>query len=373
MNILVFNWQDIKNPQGGGAEVHFHEIFRRIAAQGHNVDLYCCSVSGMPGEEIIDGINVHREGSRNTFNYLVPKLYKKATKAKKYDIVIDDVNKIPFYTPLYVREPLLGISHHFFGKSIFEEAGLVSGSYVYLAEKLMPVLYNKTPFAVVSESTLYDFKDRGFDTTEYRVIKNAITQSEYPMEIGKKNAEFTITYFGRLKKYKSVQHLISAFSILNQEYDNLRLDIIGKGDYRDTLEKQAKDLGISEKTTFHGFVDEKKKIELLSNSHVVVNTSMKEGWGITNIEANACGTPVVVADVPGLRDSLDEGVSGLKYQYAHVEGLSNQIEKLITDNAYLKKLSQGALLWAATFDWDDSAKQMLDMIKSVINVNRPGL
>jgi glycosyltransferase involved in cell wall biosynthesis len=151
------------------------------------------------------------------------------------------------------------------------------------------------------------------------------------------------------------------------------LDIIGKGDYRDTLEKQAKDLGISEKTTFHGFVDEKKKIELLSNSHVVVNTSMKEGWGITNIEANACGTPVVVADVPGLRDSLDEGVSGLKYQYAHVEGLSNQIEKLITDNAYLKKLSQGALLWAATFDWDDSAKQMLDMIKSVINVNRPGL
>ena len=118
-NILVINWQDIKNPLGGGAEVHLHEIFKRIAAMGHQVTLLCCKYPGLPDEDILDGINIFRRGNRNFFNYAVPFQYWKLKKKYQFDIVIDDINKIPFYTPHFVKEPVIGIIHHLFGSSIF--------------------------------------------------------------------------------------------------------------------------------------------------------------------------------------------------------------------------------------------------------------
>ena len=119
MKILIINWQDIKNPFGGGAEVHMHEIFRLVAAAGHDVTIFSCMFDGAADFEDIDGIKIIRKGSRNLFNFVVKKMYKKQFRHENYDIIIDDINKIPFYTPRYVKEPLLAISHHFFGKSIF--------------------------------------------------------------------------------------------------------------------------------------------------------------------------------------------------------------------------------------------------------------
>ena len=89
--ILVINWQDIRNPLGGGAEVHFHEIFKRIAQRGHQVTLLCCGFNDLPDEEIVDGIHVIRRGNRYCFNYLVPVLYRKYSRQTKFDIVVDGV------------------------------------------------------------------------------------------------------------------------------------------------------------------------------------------------------------------------------------------------------------------------------------------
>lgn len=370
MKILVINWQDIKNPFGGGAEVHFHEIFKRIAAMGHEVTLFCCEIVGQPKNEIIDGIKIIRQGSRNTFNFTVPSMYKKKFSKEKYDIIIDDINKIPFYTPLYVKEPLLALSHHFFGSSIFREAGIISGLYVNIAEYLMKFIYFKTPFVVVSQSTLDDFISRGYDKNNFSIIHNAISHSEYPMEISAKNEVFTITYFGRLKKYKSVDHLIRTFQKVNKLEPNTRLEIIGKGDYRPELEKLALELNISDKVTFHGFVDNHTKNQLLAKSHIVVNTSLKEGWGITNIEANACGTPVLSANVPGLKDSVKDNVSGMLYEYGNIKEMTEKIYNLISNKSLLNRLEEGALSWAKEFSWDKSAEQMINKIFEIVKKNK---
>lgn len=370
MKILVINWQDIKNPFGGGAEVHFHEIFKRIVAMGHQVTLFCCEIEGEPTSEIIDGINIIRKGKRNTFNFIVPSEYKKYFSKQNYDIIIDDINKIPFYTPLYVKEPLLALSHHFFGKSIFNETGLISGLYVNIAEYLMKFIYFKTEFVVVSQSTLDEFIDRGYDKNNFSIIHNAISHSEYPMKICPKNKNFTITYFGRLKKYKSVSHLFYAFQKIHKLHPNTQLDIIGKGDYRPNLEQLAKDLKISDNVTFHGFVDSETKNDLLAKSHLVVNTSMKEGWGITNIEANACGTPVLSANVPGLKDSVKENLSGLLYEYGNINDLTNKIDNIISDKSLLHKLENGSIEWAKQFSWDESAKKMLNKIFEIIKKSK---
>ncbi|MEX0602980.1 MAG: glycosyltransferase family 4 protein, partial [Bacteroidota bacterium] len=136
MKILLFNWQDIRHPNAGGAEVHLHEIFRRLAARGHHVTLFCSSFPGALPEETLDGIRIIRQGSRNVFNLVVPPRYRSQFRHEGFDVVVDDINKIPFYTPFFVREPLVGILHHLFGKSIFLEAPVPAAVYVAAAEYL---------------------------------------------------------------------------------------------------------------------------------------------------------------------------------------------------------------------------------------------
>jgi glycosyltransferase involved in cell wall biosynthesis len=366
MKILVINWQDIKNPMGGGAEVHLHEIFSRVAGKGHDVTLFSCEVPGLPNEEIIDGIKVIRKGPRSSFNFYVKPEYKKRFSKENYDIVIDDINKIPFYTPKYVKEPLLAISHHFFGKSIFREANPIAGLYVFIAEYFVNSVYKNTPFAVVSESTLTEFIERKFNKKNFSIIPNAINQDAFPMKVGEKRQIPSFSYFGRLKKYKSVDHLLNAFAIAKKEIGDMRLDILGKGDFRDELEKLSKRLNIEDVTTFHGFVSEEDKARLLSESWGMVNTSMKEGWGITNIEANACGTPVISANVPGLRDSVKNGQSGLLYEYGNIKELAEILIKITKDKALRSQLSTGAVDWAREFSWDSSADMMIKKCEEVI-------
>lgn len=370
INILVINWQCIKNPFGGGAEVHLHEIFKRIACKGHSVTLLCCEVENEPKDEVLDDIKIIRRGSRNTFNFGVKREYLKLIKSFDYDIVIDDVNKIPFYTPRYVREPILGISHHFFGTSIFKEASLLAGLYVYIAEYLMKFVYKTTPFVVVSESTLDEFKAKGFDTSNYEIIYNAIAQEDYPMAVGDKYEYPTITFFGRLKKYKSIDDLIKAFKLVLEKFPATRLEILGRGDYEPQLKELCSKLEIEDNVKFYGFISDEDKIKLLSKTHLVVNTSLKEGWGITNIEANACGTPVISANSPGLRDSVKSGLSGELYEYGNINQLSEILIKYLSNKKILDEVSYGAVEWAKEFSWDNSADKMIKKIEKVILENQ---
>lgn len=366
MKILVINWQDIKNPFGGGAEVHFHEIFKRIVALGHDVTLFCCEVENRPNEEIIDGIKIIRYGKRNTFNFGVKSYYLTHFKNQDFDIVIDDVNKIPFYTPKFVEKPLMGISHHFFGTSIFREVNPIAGLYVYISEKMMKSVYKNTPFAVVSESTLNEFKNMGYDTSNYRIIYNAIDTNQFSFEVGQKESIPTITYFGRLKKYKSINQLLKAYNLIVNQIPKSQIYIIGRGDYENNLRKLAKKLKIEDRVKFWGFVDEKTKIKLLSKSHLVVNTSVKEGWGITNIETNACGTPVISANSPGLRDSVKVGQSGFLYEYGNIDELANLMLSVVQNEDLRHTLSTGAIKWAKNFSWDKSATEMIYLMENVI-------
>lgn len=368
MNILLFNWQCIRNPLGGGAEVHMHEIFRRIVDMDNKVTLYCCTHPGLPSDETIDGITIHRRGKREFFNFLVPKIYS-SVKNDGYDIVVDDINKIPFYTPYFVKKhPILAISHHFFGKSILKQAGLIGSCYVLLAEKIVDFVYKNTPFSVVSQSTLDEFIARGFNPNNFTIIHNAYDKEKFSINHNTTLPnKYRIAYFGRLKKYKSVDHLFIAFAEFNKKYPNSQLEIIGRGDFHDYLQTLAESLGIADKTIFYGFVSDDEKVRILSEVDLVVNTSAKEGWGITNIEANAVGTPVVSADVPGLRDSVNNGHSGLLYQYGNIDDLRNKIELALTDEELKKELRKGAIEWALSFSWDTSAKKMMELIQNIVS------
>lgn len=371
MRLLVLNWQDRTHPQAGGAEVHLHEIFSRMVERGHEVTLYCCAYPGAAETEVLDGITVIRHGSRATFNWTVRGAYKKRFANERFDIVIDDINKIPFFTPRFVKRPLLAIVHHFFGTSIFHEAGRLAGLYVKYFEDKIGRAYRNTPICVVSDSTRKECIERGIPAANLTVIHNAIDHTHFPMKVGEKDARPTIAYFGRLKRYKSVDHLLRAVAMVIKTIPTVQVHILGTGDGRDELERLVSMLGLQDHVRFFGFVTDAQKVELLSQAHVVVNTSIKEGWGITNIEANACGTPVISADVPGLRDSVRDGESGLLYPYGNIDILAAHIVRVLVDRPERERLSAGALRWASTFTWERSSREMQDLCERVIAHYRP--
>lgn len=365
--ILVINWQDIRNPLGGGAEVHFHEIFKRIAQQGHQITLLCCGYKNLPEEEIIDGIHVIRRGKRNFFNFIVPSLYKKYSREFQFDVVIDDLNKIPFFTPLFVKEPLIGIIHHLFGSSIFIELSIPVALYVTLAEKLVPKIYRNIPMAVVSNSTKQELIIKGFSEPDIHLVYNAVDRSAYQYYPEKKSPYPLVGYLGRIKKYKSVNHLILAFSKVIQKISDARLLIVGDGDYLPELKKLVSQLKLEQVVTFAGATSHEQKIDYLNQMWLAVNPSPKEGWGLTVIESNCCGIPVIAADSPGLRDSVVAGETGLLYPYANHDRLAELIIELIQNDKLRKSLAKKCINWAHQFNWENSATNMLNLIEKVLS------
>jgi glycosyltransferase involved in cell wall biosynthesis len=371
MKILVLNWQDIRNPLAGGAEVHLHEVFSRIVKMGHDVTLYCSHFPGAQHAETMNGIRVIREGGRYLFNYRVFFKYLTRFRNETYDIVVDDMNKIPFFTPLYVRQPLYIITHHLFKKSIFLEVPWPLAMYVYLMEKagfgLCKALH--IPFIVGSPSTKQELVEIGVPQGDVEVINYCVDHVVHRHDETQRSRTPLIGYFGRLKKYKSVEQLLHAFANITSRVPDLQLVIVGEGDNRAALESLTQQLGITRAVTFTGFVSEEEKVRWLQRVWFAVNTSSKEGWGLTVIEANACGTTVLAANVPGLRDAIKDGETGLLYEFGNIDLLGQKILLLLQDVPLRTRLAQASFRWASTFDWDVAAQRTLELLRRRANVS----
>ncbi len=370
MKILALNWQDLKNPLSGGAEVHLEELLRRLSSMGHEVTLFCSNYAGGLPEETIEGVKIIRRGSRFDFNFMAPFHLRRLVKAEKFDILLEDINKIPFYTPLYLNIPTLVVIPHLFATTVFQEINFILGSYIYCAERPMATVYRRQKFNVISESTADDLKERGIPEKNITVVHCGIDNSMYNHDPALKKYETpTIIYLGRLKKYKCVQHLISSLKIIRQTVADARLMVVGAGDYLDDLKKHADTLGLKDCVEFTGFVTSEDKVERLRRAHVCVCPSTKEGWGLTNIEANACGTAVIAANVAGLKDSVRDNESGFLYPHGDIDALASKIKTVLTDNTERERIENGALAWSKQFSWDLAAVAFMKNIEETLSNN----
>lgn len=367
MRILAVNWQDLTNPNAGGAEVHLEEILKRVVGWGHEVTLACSAYPDCKERETIDGIEICRDGSRSTFNWSAPKFVRGLLAEKQYDLIVEDVNKLPFFLPRKTDLPHLVVIPHLFGKAIYQETNFLVATYVYLAEKPIPRVYRNSRFLVISDSTKNDLIHRGIGADRISVAECGVDHGFYTPDAGtEKFTQPTILYLGRVKRYKSVQHILQALPLVREQIPNARLVVVGTGDYLDQLKGMTRSMKLEESIEFPGFVTHEEKRDYLRKAHVVVYPSPKEGWGITNIEANACGTPTVAADVPGLRDSVEVGVSGLLYDYGNIRGLADEVLKVLSDKSLAEKLSAGALEWAARFTWETCAKDSFAAMEETV-------
>lgn len=364
MRILVLNWQDCRNPQAGGAELHLQEIFSRIVARGHTVDLLCSSWPAASQREVLDGIDVHRVGTRHTYPFLAHHYYRDNLARNDYDVVIEDLNKVPLYTPLWGTRKLVALVHHLFGATVFREAPAPLAAAVWLSERPLGVLYRKVPFQAVSRSTADDLVDRGIPRGSIRVIYNGVDSGRLTPDASERSEDPLFVYLGRLKKYKRVDIVIRAFADLN--VPNATLEIAGTGDYRASLERLVKSLGLGSNVKFLGFIPEGEKVHLLRRAWASTLASPKEGWGISNLEAAACGTPVIAANSPGIRESVIDGETGFLVPPDDPQEMTAAMRGLVQSPDLVNVLGAAGRRFAATFTWDRAANETLAHLEGVV-------
>ncbi len=372
MRILVVNWRDIAHPWAGGGEVNIHEQAKRWVQQGHQLTMLCGGYPirhrGAPRDLMVDGVRIIRRGGRFTV-YLRAAMYYLRHLRGQFDVVIDVANGIPMLTPLYCRAPKVLLFHHVHLKQWFVELPWPLAVIGWFIERfVVHALYSGVRTVAISDSTREELKHVGFDPAQVDVVRPGLDHRLYGINSVQPDPTHLV-YLGRLRHYKRLDTLIRLTRDLAPEFPNIHLDMIGAGEDGSDLEELARKEGVDERVTFHGYVSDEKKVKLLQEGWVFVMPSLNEGWGISVLEANACGLPAVAFDVPGLNESIRDGETGLLGK--DYDDLRAKVRTLLVDHQLHRRLAEEALRWSAQFDWATSAQKMLTVMESVYASPQP--
>ncbi|MBU0648131.1 glycosyltransferase [Patescibacteria group bacterium] len=367
MKILILSWRDIKHPWRGGSEVYLHELAKKFVKSGHEVTYFCSAHQGgsLPSENI-DGINIVRRGNRGTV-YIWAFLYYLTKFRHKFDIVIDQHNGIPFFSPIYISSiPVVCLSHHIHLWQWFKEIYFPFNYIGYFLEKhLFAFCYKYNQFIAVSQSTKQDMIDLlGINTNQISIIHNAV--APYFQKTAPKTKHPSLIYVGRLKKYKRIDYLIRSLLRLIYKYPQLKLHIVGTGEEQKPLNDLVIRLGLVRHVEFHGYVSEELKVNLLSSSWLFVTPSSHEGWGLSVLEAAACGTTAVGSNIPGLRDCIQDQRTGLLFQPESIYDLSMCVDQILSNTGLRYKLEKEAVLHSINYKWSASARKFIRLLDKTV-------
>jgi glycosyltransferase involved in cell wall biosynthesis len=298
VRVLIFNWKDLTHPAAGGAEVFTEQVARSLVSRGHAVTLFAAAVAGRPSEEVVEGVRIIRSGGRLGV-YRAARRFWSKTPPDAYDVVVDEINTRPFMTPRWIRgTPVVALIHQLAREIWFYETPFpVSLLGRYVLEPWWLRAYRDVPALTVSKSSA-DSLARHHRWRRVTVLPEGGDPHSVPS--APKEASPTVVFLGRLVAMKQPEHAVEAFRLLKQEIPSAQLWVIGDGPLFEGLRGSA-----PEGVVFLGRLDRAELLQRLGQAHVLVATSVREGWGLSVSEAAACGTPSIGYAVPGLLDSVD--------------------------------------------------------------------
>ena len=359
MHLVAVNWRDIRNPEAGGAEIHLHEILSRMVKRGHRATLFATGFPDGADEEVVDGVRVIRRGQWWNANFVLPRAMRSFLRTERADLIVEDINKIPFLTPRYTRTPVLAVVPHLFGATVFQETNPLFALYVMAWEAFIPRVYRRCRFAVISQSTHDDLVGRGIPAEHIDIVLCGLDHALFRRVPGiERDARPTLVHFGRMRRYKAIDVVIRALAVVRRTLPDAQLYIIGDGPDRVRLKRITEKLGLAGSVHFAGRMSGEVMVKVLNRCHVFLNASPKEGWGLTVVEANACGVPVVGSDRPGLRDSIQDGVTGFLAPYGDVDAFARRTLELLTDRDLHARMSAAGEAWAQSLTWERTADEM---------------
>ncbi len=365
MKILWLTWKDRKNPASGGAEVVNEELAKRLVADGHEVIFLVGGFEGSKQEEIKDGFKIIRVGGKWSVYLKAYQHYKKYL-SEWSDLVIDEVNTIPFFAKFYAKQKNVLFVHQPCREIWFYQMFFPLNVIGYILEPIYLWLLNDRKVITVSESTKKDLIKYGFKRENISIISEGIELEPISnLETVNKFEKPTILSLGTIRSMKRTDQILKAFEILKKDIPEAKLIIAGKkeGMYGDGFIEDIEKSVYKSSIRYIGSVSKEEKVELLKKAHILAVTSIKEGWGLVVTEANSQGTPAVVYNVDGLRDSVFDNETGLICDQNTPENLAVKLGQILEDKTLYKKLQKNGLEWSKKIDFDESYKQFLNIIK----------
>jgi glycosyltransferase involved in cell wall biosynthesis len=350
LRVLILNWRDLRHPKAGGAEVLTHEHARRLVARGHEVTLISGAAAGIPSDEVIDGVHVVRRGGAVTTRWHAVRWYREQRRrGRRFDVVVEEINTLPYFAGRFASAPAVLWMHQLAREVWWYEAPKLLAPIGYLLESFYLRLSRNCPALVLSDSTRGDLLALGFAPDRVVVVPPGIG-SEPPATATTEPG--LLVYVGRLAPSKRVPDLIRMLALVHERGVDARLVVVGRGsaaERRRVLEL-ARRLGVADRFDLAGYLDPDAKRALLARASLLVMASAREGWGLVVTEANAVGTPAVVYDRPGLRDSTANEQTGLLAQPTPA-ALADAVVRALTEPGLYERLSSGALAWSRQFTW----------------------
>lgn len=372
MRILLLNWKDIHHPAAGGAEVIVFELARRMVRDGHQVTVFTQYFPQAPRKEIIDGVTVIRRGSTLSV-YIHAFLYYWALRIKP-DVVVDMVNTLPWQTPFYVpADQRAAYVNQLAQEVFFHHLPWPLSRLAYLTERFLYIPYRRTPVICYSASTKDDLVRIGIPSRLIHTFPLGLDHLRY-VPGKQKSADPLFLCLARLVKMKRVDVCIEALALVVKRYPNASLVVSGRGPEEEALRLLTASLHLEKHVTFMSPGDDRltgqthtaRKIAYLQQAWALLLPSVKEGWGMVVTEAAACGTPSIVSNVSGLRDSVVHQQTGLiGSSYPSEQEMADMMMALIENPQLRARLSAGAREWSLGFDWETSYQKFGEILAAL--------
>lgn len=363
MNIVWFSWKDRSHPLAGGAETVSGEIMDRLARDGHSVKLITSFYPGALEKQIISGTETIRSGGRYSV-YFRARHYFKQNLSDWADIVIDEMNTMPFATAFYSNSRNILLTYQLARRVWFYQMTFPFSIIGYLVEPLyLRVLARKYATVLTeSESTKQDLKKYGFHRNVH-IFR--VGMSLEPVTVLSKKADMrTVLSLGAIRPMKRTLHAIKAFEVARDNDTNLHMIIAGdtNSDYAHRVLSYIKESRHSEAIDVRGRVSNDERLKLMRQASVILVTSVKEGWGLIVTEANSQGTPAIVYDTDGLRDSVRDHITGLIVPNGDFASMGAAISSLLKDPATYEALQESAWQWSKEFTFENSYRDFIKMV-----------
>lgn len=351
LRVLLLNWRDAGHPEGGGAENVLERMGAGLREAGHHVEVRCARYPGAPARQVVDGVHFVRRGGR--FTVYLHAAVALARQRRRWDVVVDVQNGMPFWSPLFTRAPVVNMTHHLHReqwKVIFGPAfGRVGW---WLESRVAPRVYRRCRYVTVSQATRLDLARLGIGPTRVSVVYSGIDAPVLPMDADAwpRDPAPRLVVLGRLVPHKRVEVALRALAELRGRWPSMTLTVVGQGYWEAALRAEAERLGVADAVCFTGHVDDVTKHRLLAEAWLHLMPSVKEGWGLVVVESAAHGTPTVAfASAGGPRESVVHGDTGLLVEDG--AGFVEAVRTLLADDALRARMGQAARAYAARFSW----------------------
>lgn len=355
----MLNWRCPSNPAAGGAERVSLAYLAALVRRGHEVFWFANHYPGALPHEEFERIHIVRGGGKVTSILRAIQWYR---RQPRFDLVIDQHHGISWFAPwwcgtncvAYIHEVLGPIWHVFY-------PGL-SGKIGRWQERWTHWLYRNVPFWVPSESTRRALQAHG--VREIHVFLNGCdTRPLAELPAKPLVPPIRLVAVSRLAPNKRVDHALHTLRILLAQGIPATLTIVGGGDVESDLRQLARALGLEAQTVFTGPLPEDQKNAVLREAHVLLHASVREGWGLNVVEANAMGTPAVVYPVAGLVDSTIHGKTGLIVEQESPEALAAGVLHLLAHPELYESLRRQAWERAKSLQWNQVLPPVCDWLE----------